>query len=54
MEVSVKNDEHLVKMAAVVQRAMSRSGSSSEENVLLTKEEKRQLIESINELQDNK
>ena len=53
MEVSVKNDEHLVKMAAVVQRAMARSGGSSEESVLLTKEEKKQLIESINELQDN-
>ena len=53
MEVSVKNDEHLVKMAAVVQRAMARSGCSSEESVLLTKEEKKQLIESINELQDN-
>jgi hypothetical protein len=52
MEVSVKNDEHLVKMAAVVQRAMART-SSTEENVLLTKEEKKQLIESINELQDN-
>jgi len=53
MEVSVKNDEYLVKMAAVVQRAMSRSGGSSEDNELLTKEEKKQLIESINELQDN-
>ena len=52
MEVSVKNDEHLVKMAAVVQRAMART-SSTEENVLLTKEEKKQLIASINELQDN-
>lgn len=53
MEVSVKNDEHLVKMAAVVQRAMSRT-SGNEDNVLLTKDEKKQLIESINELQDDK
>ena len=52
MEFSLKNEEHLVKMAAVVQRAMART-SSTEENVLLTKEEKKQLIESINELQDN-
>ena len=54
MEVSVKNDEHLVKMAAVVQRAMSRAGSTSEENVLLTKEEKKQLIATVQELEDNK
>ena len=53
MEVSVKNDEHLVKMAAVVQRAMARD-SNRPDNELLTKEEKRQLMESINELQDDK
>ena len=39
LEVSVKNDEHLVKMAAVVQRAMSRTTESSE-GILLTKEGK--------------
>ena len=51
MEVSVKNDEHLVKMAAVVQRAMSRTTESSE-GILLTKEEKQQLLDSVNEMQD--
>ena len=40
MEVSVKNDEHLVKMAAVVQRAMARTGGDNSESMLLTKEEK--------------
>ena len=51
MEVSVKNDEHLVKMAAVVQRAMSRTTESSD-GILLTKEEKQQLLDSVNEMQD--
>ena len=38
MEVSVKNDEHLVKLAAVVQRAMS--NKTEESNSFLTDEEK--------------
>ena len=54
MEVAVKNDEHLVKMASVVQRAMSRTGGEPSDKDLLTKEEKKQLIDSINELQDDK
>ena len=53
MEVSVKNDEHLVKMAAVVQRAMARTGGDNSESMLLTKEEKQQLLDSVNEMQDS-
>ena len=42
IEVSVKNDEHLVKLAAVVQRAMS--NKTEESNSFLTDEEKEELI----------
>lgn len=45
MEVSVKNDEHLVKMAAVVQRMVS--NKNEEGNSFLTDEEKDALLKEI-------
>ena len=51
LEVSVKNDEHLIKMAAIVQRAMSRQESKAD-GILLTEEEKRSLIATVHELED--
>jgi hypothetical protein len=50
IEVSVKNDEHLVKLAAVIQRAM---GNKSEEtSSFLTDEEKEALLKGIQEIQE--
>ena len=55
MEVSVKNDEHLVKLAGVLQRIMSKSSSNDEESFLLSEQEKEDLInalqEDVNDLQ---
>ena len=54
MEVSVKNDEHLVKMAAVIQRMVS--NKNEEGNSFLTDEEKEALlkeIENIGESQES-
>lgn len=49
MEVAVKNDEHLVKLAAVIQRSM---GSTDEGNSsFLTDEEKEALLKGIEEIQ---
>ena len=47
----LKNDEHLIKMAAIVQRAMGK-GEDSTGGVLLTEAEKRQLLEAVEESQD--
>ncbi len=44
MEIAVKNDEALIKMAAIVQKAQNRSTSTGE-SLLLTEQEKRDLIE---------
>jgi hypothetical protein len=49
-EVSVKNDEHLVKLASVWQRIMAKSGDESTDSMLLTEAEKEDLI---NALQDD-
>jgi len=55
-EVSVKNDEHLVKLASVLQRIITRATSSeSEDGLGLTEKEKEELMltlkETANELQ---
>ena len=52
MEVAVKNDEHLIKMAAIVQRAESRNTTDTS-GVLLTEAEKKQLLEAVEEVQDS-
>ena len=49
VEVGVKNDEHLVKFAAVVQRAMGSKGE--ETSSFLTDEEKQDLLKGIQEIQ---
>jgi hypothetical protein len=49
MEVSVKNDEHLVKLAAVIQRAMG--NNNEESSSFLTDEEKESLLKGIQEIQ---
>ena len=54
LEVAVKNDEHLIKMAAIVQRVMARESNSESGGILLTEEEKKQLIATVQELEDNK
>ena len=48
-EVSVKNDEHLVKLASVWQRIISKSGSDSEDSMLLSESEKEDLINALKE-----
>ncbi len=48
-EVSVKNDEHLVKLASVIQRILAKSSSSGEESFLLSDSEKEELINALQE-----
>tara|TARA_B100000287_G_scaffold426857_1_gene475466 strand:+ start:1093 stop:1491 length:399 start_codon:yes stop_codon:yes gene_type:complete len=55
MDVAVKNDEHLVKLAGVIQRILAKSSGGDEESLLLTDAEKEDLInalqEDVNDLQ---
>lgn len=51
MEVSVKNDEHLVKLAAVIQRMVT--NKSEEGNSFLTDEEKDALLKEIKTIGDS-
>jgi len=57
LEINVKNDEQLVKLATIVQRLAQGSKSDSEGEFALTEQEKQQLMKNItdtvNELQDH-
>ena len=47
MDTAVKNDEHLVKLAGVLQRIISKSSSGDEESMLLSDSEKEELMATL-------
>ena len=49
MDVAVKNDEHLVKLAGVIQRIIAKSSGGDEESFLLSDAEKEDLISALQE-----
>tara|TARA_R110002073_G_scaffold2843_8_gene18247 strand:- start:3177 stop:3533 length:357 start_codon:yes stop_codon:yes gene_type:complete len=51
MDIGVRNDEQLIKMATIVQRALN--NSSSEDTLGITEEEKIQLMEELDKLNNN-
>jgi hypothetical protein len=53
LEIGVKNDEQLIKMATIVQRCVSNSGGSSGDGFSISDAEKAQLLGEINKLNDN-
>jgi len=56
LEVGVKNDEHLVKLAAVVQRLVSTNNRVQAEtgnSWMLSEEEKKQLLGELEEIVDS-
>jgi len=52
MEVAVKNDEHLIKMAAIVQRSMN-AVSGPDAGTGLSDIEKKQILDTVHEMEDN-
>lgn len=52
MDIAVKNDEHLVKLAGVVQRIISKSTGTDEESMLLSESEKEELMATLQETVD--
>ena len=47
MDTAVKNDEHLVKLAGVLQRIISKSQGGEDESMLLSESEKEELMETL-------
>jgi len=48
LEIGVRNDEQLIKMATIVQRALN--SSSGEDSLGISEEEKQQLMEELDKL----
>jgi len=53
MDVAIKNDEHLVKLAGVVQRIMSKSTGENDEYSLLSESEKEDLLSNLQNVADD-
>lgn len=50
-DVGVRNDEQLIKLAAIIQRLMSgKTGGEDSGNMLLTDEERKQLMASVEQV----
>ena len=49
MDVSVKNDEHLVKLASVIQRIITRSQHGESDSIALSEHEKAELMNTLQE-----
>lgn len=53
LEIDVKNDEQLVKIATIIQRAMS-NASENTDSLGISDEERAQLMAEIEKIQENK
>ncbi len=53
LEIDVKNDEQLVKIATIIQRAVSNNNNSSEGNFGISEEEKAQLLAEIDKIKES-
>lgn len=51
LEISVKNDDALIKLAAIVQRMMKDNNTAEGGGLMLSEEEKRQLMDAIDEVE---
>jgi len=51
MDIGVRNDEQLIKMSTIIQRALN--NSSSEDHMGITEDEKTQLMEELDKLNTN-
>ena len=53
MDTAVRNDEHLVKLAGVLQRIISKSQGDSDESMLLSDTEKEELMSTLQDTVDD-
>ena len=53
MDTAVRNDEHLVKLAGVLQRIISKSQGDSDESMLLSDSEKEELMSTLQDTVDD-
>jgi hypothetical protein len=51
LDISVKNDDALIKLAAIVQRMMKDNTNAESGGFILSEDEKKQLMEAIDEVE---
>lgn len=51
LDAGIKNDDHLIKMATIIQRILNSQGSA-EESLLISEEEIEQLMQEVNKLEE--
>jgi len=54
MEVGVKNDEHLIKMATIVQRVFNNNSGGNGDDLFISESEKKQLMAEMKALEAEK
>lgn len=53
MEVSIKNDDQIVKLAAIVQRMMKDANTGEDGGLGLTEDEKKQLLQNAKDIDNS-
>jgi hypothetical protein len=53
LEIGVKNDEQLIKMATVIQRCLNTNNTGTDGGLSISEAEKAQLLNDINKLNNN-
>jgi|TARA_R110000744_G_scaffold1417_8_gene5015 hypothetical protein len=51
LDAGIKNDDHLIKMATIIQRIVNSQGSA-EDSLLISEEEIEQLMQEVSKLED--
>jgi hypothetical protein len=54
LEIGVKNDEQLIKMATIIQRCLTTTNNSTGDGFTISDAEKEQLMNDINKINENK
>lgn len=53
LDAGIKNDDHLIKMATIIQRILGSQGSA-EDTLMISEEEIEQLMQEVNKLEEDK
>jgi|TARA_B100001094_G_scaffold327459_1_gene385725 hypothetical protein len=52
LEIGVKNDELIVKLSSLIQRMIANNGSGNDADFGISEEEKKQLLDTLGEIED--
>jgi|TARA_B110000908_G_C10107257_1_gene381346 hypothetical protein len=53
LDAGIKNDDHLIKMATIIQRILNTQESKGGDTLMISEDEIEQLMNEVNKLEDN-